>query len=163
MAPTLPASVNSLTSYPRELIDAVVVQAKRQADLAADFLHAAGFQATPENPVRLSAGFLQEIGAAMLLLQWEARGLQIHIEAGLPPAKEVIINAFLSTAEHGSIPTGDELPRRVLSLFIERIAWHSWRDWGADLALGDLDEETALDALAELLWNSRHLECDEKG
>jgi hypothetical protein len=48
-----------------------------------------------------------------------------------------------------------ELGVGVVRLFAERFAWHARRDLGADVALDTLDDDAALDALAEFLWAVR--------
>lgn len=41
-------------------------------------------------------------------------------------------------------------------LAIKHFAWHGWSDLDADIALDEIEEDAALDALAELLWETRH-------
>jgi hypothetical protein len=106
---------------------------------------------------------LLELGAALRLLKWEEGGLGIHREAGLPAAHDSLKSAFLTVAKEGTIPDGGQLSRRVLRLFVERFAWHGRRDLGAAVSLDDLDQDAALDALAEFLWANRHRGPDEQG
>jgi hypothetical protein len=40
-------------------------------------------------------------------------------------------------------------------LSVERFAWHGPRDLAADVALDELTDDAALDALAEYLWATR--------
>jgi hypothetical protein len=44
----------------------------------------------------------------------------------------------------------------VLRLAVERFAWHGQRDLAADVAVDDLADDAALEALAEYLWAGRH-------
>jgi hypothetical protein len=71
----------------------------------------------------------------------------------LPEARQVIRDAFRSLADPGADPT--ELCVTVLRLSAERFAWSGPRDLDADVALDDLADDTALDALAEYLWATR--------
>jgi len=46
---------------------------------------------------------------------------------------------------------------RVLALTVERFAWHARDDLGAEVLLGFPEEDAVLDALAQFLWEHRHL------
>jgi hypothetical protein len=156
MANDLSSPTSPLDSFPGELVTALTLEAARHANLVASFLNALGFVPTPQAPIRWNADFLLELAAAMCLLDWEWSGLNIHRDAGLPSALDIVRNAFRNLAEGKMIPNGGELPRRVMILFVERFAWHARRDWNAAVTLGTLNEESALDALAEYLWTRRH-------
>jgi hypothetical protein len=41
--------------------------------------------------------------------------------------------------------------------FVERFAWHGRRDWNAAVVLDPLEDDAALDALAEFLFKHRHI------
>jgi hypothetical protein len=86
----------------------------------------------------------------------EIIGLNFHLEVGLPTSEVIIVNAFRHLAELGIIPNAGELPRQVLSLFLSRFAWHAHRRWSVPVALDLIDEDAALDALAEFVWSRRH-------
>jgi hypothetical protein len=137
---------------PADMVNAVTVDAARDADRVAIFLDALCQRATLLKPI--SRGFLLHLGAALRLLAWESQGFSFHRAAGLPEARQAIRDAFLSLHDPQADPT--ELCVAVLRLSVERFAWHGRRDLGADMALDDLTEDAALDALAEYLWASRH-------
>jgi hypothetical protein len=44
----------------------------------------------------------------------------------------------------------------VLGLFVERFAWAAAAELGADLLLGDANEDLLAEALAHFLWENRH-------
>ena len=93
----------------------------------------------------------------MRLREWETAGYNPHLDVGLPKSEVIIANAFRHLAECGIIPHGGELPRQVLFLFLSRFAWHAHRHWGAPVTLDLIDEDAALDALADLVWSRRHV------
>ena len=72
----------------------------------------------------------------------------------MPEAYQAIREAFdsLTNPDAKSI----ELYAAVMGLFSERFAWNARRDLGADVALDDLADEAALDALAKYFWAHRH-------
>jgi hypothetical protein len=74
--------------------------------------------------------------------------------AGLPDARQALQDAFQHFTDPDIDPT--ELCCSVLRLSCENFAWHAARDFNADVALGELFDEGVEDALAELLWASRH-------
>jgi hypothetical protein len=131
--------------------------AGRDADRVGFFLRAFGLRATPEKPAPLPERFLLHLGAALRLCEWEAQGFFYHRAGGLPEAREALRDAFRSLTEPNADPTG--LWRRVVRLSVERFAWHGRRDLDADVAVDDLIDEAALDALAEYLWASRRAEA----
>jgi hypothetical protein len=48
-----------------------------------------------------------------------------------------------------------ELALRVFSVWVEHFAWHGREQLGADLVLGEAEEDALADALADLLWDNR--------
>jgi hypothetical protein len=144
----------SVTDFPADMVSAVALDASRDADRVGFFLEQLGLGATPDKPLQLPAGFLLSLGAALRLLNWEAQGFFIHREAGLPDAQQAIRDAFSSINDPDADPTDRCVA--VMSLSVERFAWHGPRDLAADVALDDLSPDAALDALAAYLWANRH-------
>jgi hypothetical protein len=136
------------------MVSAVAVDAARDTDRVGLFLDALGIRATPEQPKPMPAGFLLHLGAALRLHDWEAQGFFFHRTAGLPPAREVIQDAFRSLDGPDAGPP--EVCVTVLRLSLELFAWDRLHDLDADVALDYLTEDVALDVLAEYLWASRH-------
>src|SRR5262245_49756859 len=79
-----PADPSALDAFPPELIARVVDQANRDAELAISVLDRLGVVPPPGQVRYLPAEFLLELGAACQLIAWEAVGLTLHREAGLP-------------------------------------------------------------------------------
>ena len=138
------------SDLPPEMVAAAAVDAERQAQWVAQFLGALGEGALPKN--RLTWQFLLHLGAALRLLQWEEQGFVFHRQVGLPEAHQAIRDAMGSLK--AADPTGFCV--KVLRLSIERFAWDGPRELGADMALDDWTEDTALDTLAEYLWATRN-------
>jgi hypothetical protein len=144
----------AIADFPDEMAAAVAADAARDADRVGFFLHILGLRGTPEKPLTMPPGFLLHLGAALRLLLWEAQGFFFHRTAGLPEADQAIREAFLSLKD----PNTDlgKLCMAVLRLSVETLAWHGRRDLDADVAVGDLTDDAALDALAEYLWASHY-------
>jgi len=143
---------------PAGLADATAIGAAQDADRVALFLHELGLLTRSDPPVRLPPAFLLHLGAALRILVWEASGLQVHRDSGLPEAGQAILSAFslLALKPETESQHPDELARKVVALFAGRFAWHARRDLDADVVLDDhFDEDALVDALAELLWDAR--------
>jgi hypothetical protein len=144
----------SASDFPADLISAVAVSAVRDADHVGLFLRELGLSAAPDQPCRLPTRFLLHVGAALRLLIWEAQGFFFHQAAGLPEARQALREAFQTLRDPDADSSAFCL--QVLRLAVERFAWNGPRDLHAEIVLDDLDDEAALDLLAEFLWASRH-------
>jgi hypothetical protein len=148
-------------SFPDDLVAAVAREAEADADRVVEFLRYVGFELTAEKPIGLSRDQLLFIGALLRLRSWEDAGVPIHFSIGLPQASKILADAIRS-AQQGRGAYPKELSHVVHNLFIDRVAWHSRRDLGGVVELGGLDNETALDVVAELLWSRRRAEGEGK-
>jgi len=158
MATTLSSA--SLLHAPPELVAAATRDAERDADALISFLGDLGFRrpGPDEPPVRLPAGLLLGLGAAMRLLIWESNGVHVHREAGIPSAYEVLCDVFRRAAEpvqDGPDPVIASLCVRVFNLAVRHFAWEGQPILGADVLLGEADEDALIDSLAQLCWACR--------
>jgi hypothetical protein len=153
--PTPPES-----AFPADMVSAVATSAARDADAVGLFLRELGLSASPDQPRRLPARFLRHLAAGLRLLLWETQGFFFHQAAGLPSAHQAIGDAF--QALHDPNADSREFCIRVLRLSLERFAWNGPRELQADIALDDMNDDAALDVLAEFLWASRHLVADKE-
>ena len=148
----------TLSELPAEMVSSVAADAARDADRVGAFLDAFGIKAPADRPLHLPAAFLLDLGAALRLLAWEQQGLQLHREAGLPPAREVLADVLRQAANAGS--SAPALPNHglaltVLMLSVDRLAWSARGELNIDVALGEADEEAILAGLADFLWEHR--------
>ncbi len=143
-----------LPNHPPDLVRAVADEAERDADRVGLLLTTLGLQPS----IRLSFEFLLALGAALRLCHWEQNGIDLHLRAGLPPARQVLDEVF-RTAIGNAAPEAAERTRnvasRVAAFFVERFAWNGRAELGADLTLGPADEDALLDGLADFLWANR--------
>jgi hypothetical protein len=153
-----------LDQFSPDLIQAVARDAAAAADYVAVFLDALGLRGTNEGgtpvPLRLPYFFLLGLGAALRLLVWEQHGVQAHRDAGLPPADEAVRAVFRAVTAPEPPEEKERRARqlgcRVLAAFVERLAWSGQALLGADVELGQADEDALVDALARFLWACRH-------
>ena len=153
-----------LPPFPPDLIQAVAHDAKADAGRVAQFLSGLGLQRGGDGvarvPLRLPAYFLVGLAAALRLFSWEQGGLRIHRDAGLPSAAEALQLVARSITTHEPVARKEQASRQllcqILTVFVERLAWNGRALLEADLELGEADEETLVDALADLLWAHRH-------
>jgi hypothetical protein len=161
MATSYPTTLDHI---PEELLEAVVRQAVADAEGVAHLVDNLGLRPSAEGqtrePLKLPAYFLLGLAAAFRIQMWEDCGLCVHREAGLPSANEVV--SALAELVHAN-GTGDEklsiscqLLNGILGVAMERLAWAGQTQFSADLALGEVDEETLVETLAKLLWDHRH-------
>jgi hypothetical protein len=153
-----------LDQFPPDLLQAVERDAADDADRVGQFLDALGLRPTGPGaaraPLRLPTFFLLRLGAALRLREWEQRGLRAHRDAGLPPADEALREVFRAAEAPEPLAAKEQaatqLAGRVLAVFAERMAWDGRPLLGADLELGEADEDALVDALAKFLWAHRH-------
>jgi len=170
MKPTYTAAERrSVTKF----LEGVIRDAFYKAELAAAFLEAYGFRprkkrsdstaCLPEDsPARARAEcVLLNLGAAMQIAAWERAGLRPELPADLPTAEEAFRN--LMPLEKPS-PSGKtrivaELSMKVFKAWLQRFSRSSQATLGTDVLLpvAAASEDTLLAALADLLWNNRHL------
>jgi hypothetical protein len=141
------------SDFPAEMVAAVSVDAARDADRVCAFLTELRLSGTADKPLRMPAAFMLHLGAALRLLSWEAQGIFVHREAGLPDAWQAIRDAVHSLQDREADPT--PLCVAILRLSVDRFAWHGLRDLGGDVTVDDLTDDAALDSLAEFLWATR--------
>jgi hypothetical protein len=156
----LPAPLD-LSSVPTELILAVAREAERDAEMVGHFLDAlsetpAGSWLT-DRPAHLPAHFLLGLGGAMRLLLWEQKGIRIHQVTGLPSAREALLDVFRAVSDPEARARACQLAPRIVALFIQHFAWAGRIELDADVLLDPVDEDMALEALADFLWDQRHL------
>jgi hypothetical protein len=142
-------------NIPPEMVEFVAAEAERDADRVILFLHYLGVRAILVNPNAMHARFLLRLGAALRLLHWEVQGFAYHRTAGLPDSGQAIRDAFQNFTNPDADPT--EFCCSVLRISCERFVWHGRRDLDADVAVDELMEDDALDAVADFLWTSRHI------
>lgn len=147
--PTTPAR-----AFPPDMVNAVAAAAALDADAVGLFLRERGLTGTPQKPLKLPAGFLPELAAALRLSAWERQGFAFHHAAGLPPGDQALHDTFNALADAKGKPP--QRCKAVLRLAVEHLAWNGLSDWNADIALDDLSDDTALDVLAQFLWTHRH-------
>lgn len=142
-----------LSRFPAELIDAVRGEAEASADRVAAFLYAAGWR--PGQPLRCTRAGLLALDAALRLLDWEARGVSAHRAAGLPDAESALNAAVESFLGRTDADSARRTGIAVLAVFAERMAWGAGRELAAQMELGEVDEDALVDALADLIWQTR--------
>ena len=156
-------SESPINRFPPGLLQAVKHAAADDADRVAQFLDALGLRPTGPGaaraPLRLPTFFLVGLGAVTRLREWEQRGLRAHCDAGLPPADEALREVFRAVEAPEPLAAKEQaatrLACRVLAVFVERMAWDGRPLLGADLELGEADEDALVDALSKFLWLNR--------
>jgi hypothetical protein len=148
------SSSQAVADCPPDLVNAVVDEAALDALWVHVLFELIGLKTTTEDRLPLPEPFLTHLGIAVRILRWEMLGFDFHRHAGFPDGEQVLRDA----AEKWNYPESDpkEMYVRLIRLSTERLAWRGRVDLGADIALDDLTDDAALEALAEYLWAQRH-------
>ena len=140
------------------LLAAVLRESNRQADQVAAFLESVGLAPAPGETQALPADLLFKVGALLRLYRWDRSGVLPHLGHDFPSWDEVYADLAAGLRGEASRFSGEDLDRRVLRAYLDRIAWTPWEGRIAEVAVvarGGTDE--LLDRLARLLWDHRHL------
>ena len=153
-----PMSLDIARRYPAEQIRFAADGAAEEAEWVGEFLSAAGI--TPGEASRLTPGLLLDLGGARRLWAWEAAGLDAHLVAGLPSARNALGHVIdiitAAAADRAALARAGALGRAVFDLRMSRFAWAGPTELRADVALGTPDDEDLLEAVADLLlWAVR--------
>ena len=140
---------------PDELRAALVIEAEADGDRVGLFLRALGYDSSPGKPLFMDREVLLFLGAVLRLESWEKAGIPIHRNIGLRPATEILTDAARALAEEARRPDGTGLGIQVTKMFVEHFAWGGRHQLDAPVVLDALDQDKALDTLAELLWRRR--------
>lgn len=156
-------------SQSAQLADAFAIAAQRNADriaaLVAELLapggtgraaSADGYEASDLQPA-----LLLELAAVIHLREWETTGLIELVDLGLPTADEAI-EQIATKLENGFVGFANidsaSLWYQINAIWCGSIAWEGEVVLGATIAIGPLDEDDLLDALANFLWTNRRRE-----
>ena len=145
----------TIVPIPDELRAALVIEAEADGDRVALFLRAMGYDSSPSKPLFMDREVLLFLGAVLRLESWEQAGVPIHRNIGLRPATEILTDAARALAEEARRPDGTGLGIQVTKMFVEHFAWGGRHHLDAPIVLDALDQDKALDTLAELLWRRR--------
>jgi hypothetical protein len=154
-------------------LEAVIRDACHMADMTAAFLKDRGWRPSrkkadshgvlPElNPTMSRAhGVLLNLAAALRIASWERAGLRSELSADLPSSTEAIQRLVPpeSPDSSESAPVVPELSAQVFRTWLERFSRSSRATLGTDIVLptNAVSEDELLDALADFLFENRHL------
>ena len=142
---------------PDALIRAATHHAERQADLTVAYLHRTGL--FKSKPVRLPEALLLELAAVLELGLWEQQDLRRHLDVDLPDyreaARQLADRCMKGPAEFDGLNAAP-LSTRVLRIWMENFAWDGLDTLGAEVVLGNVDENQFANVLADFVWQHRH-------
>jgi hypothetical protein len=145
-----------LSQYPSELLVAVAHELAIDRQRIHCFLDALSHTEPGrwfgERRLPLPRPFLLGLGTALRLFGWEQAGISLHRDAGLPSAAVAMQDAFLAVTDADAAARMTELRRCVFVLSFGRMAWTGRAELGAEVVVGEADEEALLEGLADFLW-----------
>ena len=144
------------------VFDAVVFFAERAAALIAEVLDRliaeAGRRGDDFDGQGLPPGFLLELSAVAQLAMWKSSGLAKFLPKDLPDyrgaAKELNARVQSDPRQFDSIGSAI-LSRRLMQVWLENCSWTAPHLLGVDVTSGLVDEDLAIEALAQILWKYR--------
>jgi hypothetical protein len=165
MAITSPPPDNP-QAFCTEFTEAVIRIAIYHADLVGHFLKHIGFLPPKrKEPIYLPPEFLVELAAILHLAMWEQGELRDSLPADLPPASKALAaladRAAAKVPQFSGEPEAALLLRRVLAIWLSRMAWHGPHRLGADVIVTGTDEDQFATLIAEFLWKHRQTTMNE--
>jgi len=149
-----------LRSIPDQLLDAMKQHAHYLVKLTYDISEASGL--FPHKPVYFPNKFLYELTAVLELGLWERQGLRDYLDTlgiNLPTFHEAADNLAARAANNPHEFEGSDTPSlccQVFRVWVEHFAWNGLSMLGAEVVLGQLDEDKFADVLADFVWQHRH-------
>ena len=157
----------------KHTIEAVVRDAHHIADLVAAMLGAHDFKPVdPANDdsneeldgalVERAKAMLLNLGAALRIREWEKNGQKDYIPEPLPSSSEAV--QAIVPAEGTDGATATDTYSKVFQASMRHFALRGRAELGVDVLLDrkGFDEEQAIDALADFLWEHRELVYQEE-
>lgn len=143
-------------------VDAAARYGKRLAKLTGDFLRRSGFCPQLKDgelgSCGLPADVLLDLGSLLLLRTWHENRLCEFLSADVPSLEDAG-SAFvqqLADVVRGNSSFLSRLDQVVFANWVQSVAWDGPLELQADLVVGEIDEDTLVDAIAELIWPHRH-------
>ena len=93
------------------------------------------------------------------LVFWERGDLCRHLPVDLPSSREALEqlkNRSRQGATAFADPDDTPLHNQVLRVWTEHFAWDAFEHTGVEMVIGEVDEESFVDLMAEFLWENRH-------
>jgi hypothetical protein len=147
----------------RVMLQAFVIDANYSAQLTARFVNVWAKSLNVDMTNALPAEFLTELSAIIRIASWQLSGLASYMGADLPSWR-TLFRELLHRLAHAPETFGDDsttcavpLARRVMELWFTRCSWCAPLFLGVDMIAHRPDSQVLLEALAELLWQGRHL------
>ena len=147
----------------RVMLEAFLIDANYSARLTQKFVRAWSKSLGMDLAATLPAEFLTELSAVIRIASWQLSGLDSYMGAALP-AWQDLFRELLRRLAHAPESFGDDpktfaapLARRVMEFWFTRCSWCAPLFLGVDIVAHRPDPQVLLDALAELLWQGRHL------
>ncbi len=155
----------------RRVIEATIRDAHHAADLVTVALREAGYKSAKrrkdseekaaEGPmIHKAKVMLLNLGATLRIAEWERAGVKSCLPATLPDSLEAL--GEIIPDDGVKLDTSQPFSVAVLKTLLTRFTLSGRAELGADVLLecAGLDKDELLDALADLLWQHRHLAND---
>jgi hypothetical protein len=147
--------------FPPEVAEAARRRAEQHATMVGEFFKATGID--PSVLVHVPGALFLEIGAILQLREWESQGVFAYLGDELPSSAKALaqVRARIKKGpKEFDGPQAAPLSRQVLRTCIERLAWYGPECLGADIALGQVDEDRFAKELADFIWKHRRERSD---
>ncbi|MDB5337361.1 MAG: hypothetical protein JWN70_2980 [Planctomycetaceae bacterium] len=151
----------SITDIHPEFLTALIVSASNEADGVYHLLSLWDIKTRSESgalvPKQFSREFLLAAGVAIRFKVWEMNKTYFHLDAGLPSCSELLVKALQLQSGSELAQLAEMLNMASLRLFHDHFVWLAKNELQVDLGFQDPLNDDQLDAIADFIWNNRHI------
>ncbi|MDB5391722.1 MAG: hypothetical protein JWM11_7368 [Planctomycetaceae bacterium] len=152
----------SLSDFEPDFLTAVMINATAEADGVSQLLNLWDIKVQSESgearPRQFASEFYLALGVGLRFWAWEDSKIYFHLEVGLPSGKEVILNALQLVSGSELKELSERLNITSLRLIHDRFVWLAKNEMTVDLGFQNQLDDEQLDAIADFLWNNRHIQ-----
>jgi hypothetical protein len=149
------STLSTFAGLPDELVAALAAEAEAAATMVGQFLEERAPALKRDWRVGLPPRFLLDLGAALLIREWEVLGFSARLDRGLPSSETALLGAIGLLL--GRPPTDQNLMVRVVRVFADHFAWHARVDLRAPVLLDSREDDDTLLKLAQFLFDHRYV------
>jgi hypothetical protein len=151
----------SLSDFEPDFLTAVMNNAADEAESVVHLLNLWDIKVQSRSgeshPRQFTSEFYLALGVGLRFWAWEESKICFHLEAGLPSGKQVILNTLQLVSGSELKEMAETLNITSLRLFHDCFVWTAKNEQEVDLGFQNQINEEQLDAIADFLWNNRHV------
>jgi hypothetical protein len=115
-------------------------------------------QGSCEGAAGIPIQFFVEVAAILQIKMWEENGLLGRLPVGLPSSDDAaaaLLRRAATAPQDFAAPDGLQLSPQILIAWLVHFAWSAPNFFQADFVLDEVDDDSLVEAIAQLLWRHR--------